>query len=298
MRKTLPVILLILASQIQSMAQKKAYVFATYTYSTNTRLKNLEPLAGYLSEKTGHQITAKSYPTVQALIAAIEKDSVDFAMMNTSGYLVLQRKNPGRAIPIRTLDMGNTESTNYGGCLIAKKDAGFRSLQDLVKVKNKLSLALVNRSSTSGNLVPRLLLNSAGIANADSTFSVSYSGTHKAVIDDVLSGKAMIGGCGCSEVDSARKNLNFDERAFVIALFDDIPLGPVVYNKNVPRPVVAKVNHHLSGVHEERFDVFAAFRDGWTEFRKAVKFKKAKDRDYDRFRKMFGKNEALWEMIE
>src|SRR5690606_16346161 len=46
-------------------------VFATYTYSTNNRLQNLEPLAEHLSSTTGLPIRAVSYPTVQALIEAV-----------------------------------------------------------------------------------------------------------------------------------------------------------------------------------------------------------------------------------
>ena len=297
MKKIVFAALAILLSS-HSIAQKKELILATYTYSTNNRLQNLEPLAGYLSQQTGLSIKAVSYPTVQALIAAIKNDSVDFAMMNTSGYLVLQKNNPGIVTPLVNLDMGNELFTNYAGCIIALKQSGISSIKELANAGKKYSLALVTASSTSGNLVPRLLLNDAGIADPAQKFTVSYSGTHKKVVEDVLGGKADIGGCGCAEVDSARKNQQFDDKAYVITSFNDIPLGPVVYNKKTGAAVVKKIATLLKKVHTTNPAVFSNFCNGWTEFKQAKRFKPVADKDYDRFRKMFGSNEALWALIQ
>ncbi|HLP92604.1 MAG TPA: PhnD/SsuA/transferrin family substrate-binding protein [Saprospiraceae bacterium] len=279
-------------------AQTQTYVFATYTYSTNTRLKHLEPLTQYLSAKTGHSFVVRSYPTVQALIQGIAQDSVDFAMINTLGYLTLQHKHPELAKPVLTLDLGDATITHYGGCIIARKDAPFTSLKDLINATDRLSLGLVNSSSTSGNLVPRLLLNQEGFEHADSSFRVSYRGTHKTVVEDVLAGKIQLGGCGCAEVDSARKYLAFDQKATVLGAFHDIPLGPVIHHREVPKQVVRDVVRALNRIHEDNFTILEQFSGGWTEFREARRFKKVRDRDYNSFRRLFGKNKFLWQMIE
>ena len=121
MKRLLLFSLLILQGQAVLFGQQRPLIFATYTYSTNTRLQNLEPLARYLTEKTGVPVQARSYPTVGALINAIVHDSVDFAMINTLGYLSLERRHPGHVTLMQTLDMENQASTNYGGCLIARK---------------------------------------------------------------------------------------------------------------------------------------------------------------------------------
>jgi len=298
MRKIVLIALILLISILKSIAQTKTYVLATYTYSTNNRLQNLEPLADFLSQKTGLTIKAVSYPSVQTLISAIINDSVDFAMMNTSGYLVLQRNHPGKVLPLVNLDMGDSLITNYGGCLIATKQTGITSAKDLKRTKTNYSLALVNSSSTSGNLVPRLILNANGIADAEARFAVSYSGTHKKVVEDVLNGKAAIGGCGCPEVDSARKNLAFDASAIVIDSFNNIPLGPIVYRKKMDAYVIKAVANSLLTLHQTNSSVFIKFCDGWTEFKQAKRFKKVTDEDYNKFRKMFGNNKMLWKLIE
>ncbi|GAO44208.1 phosphate/phosphite/phosphonate ABC transporter substrate-binding protein [Flavihumibacter petaseus] len=285
-------------SLCRAVGQQRPYIFATYTYSTNNRLANLGPLVQYLSQATGREFRAVSYPTVSALISAIQHDSVDFAMMNTSGYLILQRKTPGKAKPLVNLDMQGSAGTNYGGCLIALKSAGYTRLSDLRLVQGRPSLALVNSSSTSGNLVPRLLFNSAGIANPDSSFSLTYAGTHKKVVEAVLSGNAVLGGCGCAEIDSARIHQGFSGKAVAIDSFNNIPLGPVVYRSGTSEPFRHQVSALLTNLNEKDPGVFVNFCNGWTEFKGARGFRKISDQEYDQFRKMFGSNTRLWQLIE
>ncbi|RYY23814.1 MAG: hypothetical protein EOO04_13840 [Chitinophagaceae bacterium] len=298
MKQIVLLVLAIYGCWSESHAQKKQLVFATYTYSTNTRLQNLVPLTTLLSKKTGLAIKAVSYPTVQALISAIRNDSVDFAMMNTSGYLVLQRNHPGIVLPMVNLDMGTSISTNYSGCVIAGKQSGILSLKNLSPPEKKIPLALVNSSSTSGNLVPRLILNNNSVPDPETSFQVAYSGTHRKVVEDVLDGTASIGGCGCPEVDSARKYLDFDSRAIVIDSLNNIPLGPIIYNKKLTVSIIRSISNHLMQLHREDPGVFNNFCGGWTEFKTATRFKKVSDNDYDQFRNLFGNSTELWKLIE
>ncbi len=283
---------------ISASAQKRMVTFATYTYATNDRLANLRPLATYLSKSTGLEVSAISYPSVDALISAIAAGSVDIAMMNTSGYLILQKDHPEAARPVVNLSMGKQQITNYGGCIIARKDAAIKDISQLSTVKKGISFSLVSPSSTSGNLVPRLIMNSHGIPAPDSVFTISYSGTHRQVVEDVIAGKAMIGGCGCAEIDSARARGTFDNTAILIASFNDIPLGPIVVKKDLDQRMRERLTNALLDVHEKDPAVFRNFLQGWTEFKSASRFGRIDDSGYDSFRAMFGKNMQLWEMIK
>lgn len=298
MKKTLFTLLVLFTAVFNCAGQKDIFVFATYTYADNNRMKHIEPLAKWLSERIGKKFVARSYPTVSALIQAIANDSVNFAMMNTSGYLTLQKNYPNVALPLINLDMGNDSSTNYGGCIIAGKHTGVNTISDLKMQANRLPVALVSSSSTSGNLVPRLLMNSIGISNPDSLFDVYYAGTHKQVTEDVMNGKAGIGGCGCAEVDKLKDNTAFNQKVAVISLFNNIPLGPIVFSKKTNAEIVKMISKELLSVHEHDREVFINFCEGWTEFRQAKGFRTVADSDYDTFRKMFGNNEALWKLIE
>lgn len=300
------VVRLLLFYQIASSGSVSAQVngkadtirLATYTYFVNNRIANLQPLADYLTGRTGYSVIAVSYPTVQRLIEAIQHDSVDFAMMNTSGYLVLQRKSPGVISPLVTLEMGMGQVTNYGGCIIASRQSGITSISQLKRDQRKLTMALVSSSSTSGNLVPRLLLNAEDIRNAEEKFNLYYAGTHRKTVEEVLNGKADLAGCGCAEIDSARVKGQFDDKAVMIAAFNDTPLGPIVYNNRLSKKLVDLIHKDLLQLHLTRKIVFENFCAGWTEFKGASCFKSVSDSYYDAFRKMIGDNDSIWNLIE
>ncbi|HEY0678024.1 MAG TPA: PhnD/SsuA/transferrin family substrate-binding protein [Chitinophagaceae bacterium] len=272
-------------------------VLATYTYSTNDRLGSLRPLAEYLKQETGLEVVARSFPTVQQLMEAISKGEVDLAMINTLGYLSFQRNYPNIISPLVSLDPGGSGITNYGGCILASKRSGITSLKDIDKDKRH-SLALVGNASTSGNLVPRLILNSLGVRKAEEAFNVYYAGTHKQVAEDLLTGKADIGGCGCDEFDKNVKSVEgFSEKVVNVASFNNIPLGPIVYRKTLDAGNVQKLEKALLEVHLKKPGVFREFCAGWTEFLESKKFRVSRDADYDEFRALFGDNESLWKLL-
>jgi phosphonate transport system substrate-binding protein len=281
------------------MRKADSIVLATYTYSTNDRVSNLQPLAAYLTSKTGVHVSVISYRSVQALMNALRSKEADMAMINTLGYISFQNKFPAQVIPLVSLDPGSKDITNYGGCVLARKESGIRAISDLPKRDSIFSMALVNVSSTSGNLVPRLLFNSNGISRAEDRVRVYYAGTHKQVVDDLLSGKAGIGGCGCHEYDKAvQQDIGVAEKIIKIADYNDIPLGPIVYRAGLNVPTVKKMKAALLEVHTEQPAVFRNFCAGWTEFLEATRFREAKDADYDSFRQLFGKNESLWKLLD
>src|SRR5690606_18424901 len=117
--------------------------------------------------------------------------------------------------------------------------------------------------------VPRLLLNSHGIPDPGSKFEVSYSGTHAKVVEDVLSGKAMLGGAGCAEIDKARQTMGFDDHAVVVGSFNDIPLGPVVRGAKVDSTMASRISSLLISLSSDKPAVFTNFLQGWSEFLQA-----------------------------
>jgi phosphonate transport system substrate-binding protein len=275
-----------------AVAQRDGLVLATYTYATNNRLANLKPLAEYLQKETGIKVTAASYATVQQLMEAMREGAVDLVMINTLGYLSFQKKYPGIVTPLVSLEQNEGGITNYGGCIITRKGSGINSMNDALMNDTVLRFAMVNKASTSGNLVPRLLLNRKGISNADKSFDLYYAGTHRQVVDDVVSGSAILGGCGCNEYDKHADKL------VKLAEFNDIPLGPIVHRNGLSASMVLKMEAALLKVHEQKPEVFRNFCAGWTEFLTAKKFRKANDAQYDAFRSLFGNNELLWKLLD
>ena len=62
---------------------------ATYTYATNNRISNLEPLSRELEKVLERPVHIKSYPNALSFIDGIRLGEVDIALINTLGYLLL-----------------------------------------------------------------------------------------------------------------------------------------------------------------------------------------------------------------
>lgn len=283
----------ILCLSTTAMGQrKKELIFATYTYSTNTRIENLKPLASGLENELGIPVKPVSYPSVKALISAIEHDSADIAMINTVGYLLLRRNGLDNMTPAVQL-ASDQKVTDYGGCIIINTSDSTRSLKELMTTNHRL--ALVSPSSASGNMLPRLLLSEAGYPSPEKNTNVYYAGTHLQVLQDVASGKATIGGCGCFTVqqEAARyKNIA------TLLSYNNIPLGPILIKKSLSQNIRKSMYQNLLKAHTEAPAAFNKFREGWTEFKTATNFRKVPADDYDRILNMLKNNESLWSLLE
>jgi len=289
---TLIVISLLGLSMTAMGQRKKELVFATYTYSTNTRIENLKPLASWLENELGIPVKPVSYPSVKALINAIEHDSADIAMINTVGYLLLRRNGLDNMTPAVQL-ASDQNVTDYGGCIIINTSDSTRSLKELMTTDHQL--ALVAPSSASGNMLPRLLLSEAGYPFPEKNTSVYYAGTHLQVLQDVASGKATVGGCGCFTVQ--QEAVHHKNIATILA-YNNIPLGPVLISKRLNRKTTERIYQKLLNVHENAPEAFRQFREGWTEFKTATNFRKVPADDYDRILNMLKNNGSLWSLLE
>jgi phosphate/phosphite/phosphonate ABC transporter binding protein len=294
--KLTAILLLVLASVNYCQAQTPdTIVLATYQYSSNTRLHNLAALSDYLSEHMHRSFRIKSYPTIERLVNAFGHDSVDCAMINTSGYLLLEHNFPKRADCIVNLELENKSSTNYGACIVVSSASRIKSMTDL-KATTKGNFSLVMASSTSGNLYPRLLLSDGGISDPDKTFDVYYAGTHRQVAVDVSEGRASAGGCSCEEVE--KHNLSSAKKLVILSSFTNIPVGPIIVNHRLDLKIVSSLKESLLNVHEAAPEAFHKFCEGWTEFKSAKNFQRVDDSHYRELLEKFDKNEKLWTLLQ
>lgn len=289
---------------------------ATYTYSTNTRLQHLAPLAAHLSQKLGVPLRVKSFPDPPSLARGIESGEVDIAVMNTFGYLLLdanrtQSKHTG--IPIATFRIPKGQSSNYRTIIVARSailsyNIKFENTKSMEAMKWKeirekasgLRMVFVSPGSTTGNLVPRLYLASRGLTNAEKQFqSVVYAGTHAEALKMLVDGKADIVALATEEYDkflakSPDSALIFEP----LWLSNDIKLGPIVVRSTLPKHIREEISKRIIGAERTAPEAFTAVRDGWTEAKKADAWVNITNRFYDDVRAMFGDKRVAAELIE
>ncbi len=248
---------------------------ATYQYADNNRIKNIQPFAGYLKSRYGYETEVKSYPTVHTFIDAIQKNEVDIAFINSFVYLSLETSGKQYHMhPVAALEVKTAAKDNYKTALVISSKLTAKKLADLKTQAPKLRMVLVNKGSTSGNLVPRLALSGAGIKQPDKEFaSFEYTQTHAAAMEAVLNGKADVAAMGNSEYDKFLKlDSNNKKRIKLLWLSPEIPLGPVLFNNRFGSAVGRELQTALLELHQQDAVALEAIKSGWSEAKQTTHF--------------------------
>jgi phosphonate transport system substrate-binding protein len=186
-----------------------------------------DQLADMISEKTGLVITAEVGTDFAATREAMGAGKAHIGWLNTFNY-VLAHEKYGVEVGLVTVRYG---LTTYTGQINVRADSGITSLDDL---KGKV-MCWVDPNSTSGYIIPRIMLKANGI-DPDTDFSQTIeAGSHNNVITQVYNGDC---DAGASYAD-ARSSIEEDvpdvkEKVVVLAETTDIPNDSVSFIKDMP----------------------------------------------------------------
>lgn len=270
---------------------------ATYTYSDNNRIKNLTPLSKELEKVLKRPVVISSYPDIGSLIQAMASEEVDIGFINTLGYLLYSLKNENMS-PIATLKIKENAVDNYKTVVLARSDSlmGIDLLKDN---SEKFSMMFVAKGSTSGNLIPRLLLSSVGITSPETQFKkVTYGGNHATTFEGLLRGDTDLCAIGSNEYqERIKSDSSILNEIKPIWTSEEIPLGPVVLNNEITPPEKQMITEVLLSLHLTNPEVLENLKQGWSEAKQAEKFYRISDSYYDSFRSINGKNTDLTNIL-
>lgn len=293
--------LLLLALLATALSYAQVIRVATYQYADNDRIKNIQPFARYLTTKYHYETSVKSYPTVQALIEAVQNNEADIAFINSFGYLLLEASGkPYPMHPVAVLEVRADAKDNYKTAVLVAAGVQLKNISGLKTKAGSLRLALVNKGSTSGNLVPRLAFAANGIKDPEKSFaSFEYTKTHAAAIEALLNGKADIAAMGNNEydkylaMDSANK-----QKLKLLWLSPEIPLGPVLFNNRFGSAVGGELQNALLELHLHDTAALDAIKAGWSEAKQTTHFKSINTSHYDALRKINKNKKELSRILE
>ncbi len=286
--------LILLLSFASAFGQGEKIIVATYRYSDNDRLKNITPFSDYLAKTCRCEVQTKSYESVGAMLEAMKNGEPSIVFMNTFGYLLL-RENNSLYATAAALKVAKDKKSTYQSVIIVNKSVAVNSLEELKSKAASLSLLLVNPGSTSGNLVPRIELASQGMSDAEQSFKkVSYSKNHLLTLKEVAEGKADVGAFGSEEFDKVQKmDATLAGKVKLLWTSADIPLGPVVYKKELSKSVRHCLEEALLSLHEKNKIVLESIKGGWTEAIPADRYVKIGDHDYESWLKKANESAAM-----
>jgi phosphonate transport system substrate-binding protein len=162
------------------------------------------------------------------------------------GFIHLGYYGPESYIKANEASNGNIEAfamAMWGGGVYRKVDDGYRSYiivkadspyKTVADLKGK-NLALVNATSTSGNLIPRVELGKELKTKLTDYFkSVFYAGSHTASALAVLQGRADAAAVADVTLDWAVDKKEFDGKSFrIIWQSSKLPLDPFAWRKDL-----------------------------------------------------------------
>jgi phosphonate transport system substrate-binding protein len=193
-----------------------------------------DQIAEAISEATGLTIQSNVGTDFAAVREAMGAGKAHIGWLNTFNY-VLANEKYGVDVGLVTERYG---TTSYKGQINVGADSGITSLEDL---KGKV-MCWVDPNSTSGYIIPRIMLQAAGI-DPDNDFAQTVeAGSHDNVVTAVYNGDCDAG----ASFDDARDNIEEDfpdvkEKVVVLAVSPDIPNDSVSFTKDFPEETRAQI---------------------------------------------------------
>jgi phosphonate transport system substrate-binding protein len=165
----------------QQIYAKETLILAVHPFLPQIELeKKFTPLAHYLSQKSGLEITLKIGSSYDEHIEYIGLNKVDIAYMGPVSYVKLVKLFAKKPI-LAKLEVNG--QSYFQGNIIVRKDSSIKSIADL---KGK-RIALGNMNSTMSFIVPHHLLHQASIFPKDK-IKHQLLATHDDIALAVLSG--------------------------------------------------------------------------------------------------------------
>lgn len=187
------------------------------------KVKSLENyLEAELSIPVKVQLT-KDYETAVDLIAG---ETVEMAYLGAFTYLKAKAKNPDLEAIAAHIDT-RTGRPWYTSVIVADRTAGIRTLEDLRGKR----FSFVNRSSTSGFLVPSSEFKEVGIEPESDFAAVEYGGSHDRNVEALAAGEVDAIAVDREAYVNAKESGTLpEERYQMIWESEPIPNPPLVIN--------------------------------------------------------------------
>lgn len=232
-------------------------------------VRQVASLADWLSHQTG--LSFSVYITEQdgSIVDDLCAGKADFAVVGTVSYLKTNDQC-GASILVRGRNAEGQDT--YRAAIIVPPDSPLQTLTDL----RGHSFAFGALNSTQGNLIPRLMLQQAGI-QLDDFSAYTYTGSHAATANAVTSGRYQAGALQDTlALDLARRGL-----VRILALSGPYPSSGVVAGPHVPSQTMEIVRQALL-----QLDPSAAALYQWQRTEMPLGFVTARDDEYEELRRI------------
>jgi phosphate/phosphite/phosphonate ABC transporter binding protein len=204
-----------------------------------------EPLLEYLERRLHRPVQLVVTHSYGQIVEALLAGKVDVADLSAYPYLLARRRDP----QLQLLATGVTETeTTYECHLVVRRRSALRKLQDLADHR----ICYVDRTSTSGYLMPRVMVRKAG-QDPDRFFaSHQFSGDHYRALQDLLAGRCDVASVASGSYRSAERQGIPVQQLRILRTSAPMPFGVYCASSKVPRAVARRLRRALLGLDAQR----------------------------------------------
>lgn len=220
------------------------------------------PFVNYLSRELGTKVTLRIANDYAAIIEGQRAGNIHIGMYGPASFA--RALMTGAKIEAFAIETNLDGTKGYHSVFYVKKDAPYQAIEEL-KGKN---LGLVDPNSTSGNNVPRFVLDGKKI-DPESFFSrVVYTGSHENAIIALQQGTVDVAANWYNdETESnllrmARKNMVKAEDFRIIFKSEQIVNSPMAYLTDLPAELRTKIKDAVLNLNTKDKAAFDKIYDG------------------------------------
>lgn len=235
-------------------------------------VRQVTSLANWLSQKTGMFFSVHISEQDSNVVDDLCTGKIDFAVVGTVSYLQAHNEC-GASILVRGRNIEGEDT--YRAAIIVVPDSTLQSIQDL----RGASFAFGALNSTQGHLIPRLMLQQAGLGLEDFS-AYAYTGSHAATANAVTSGRYQAGALQDTlALDLARRGL-----VRILVMSAPYPSSGIVAGPHVPSQTAEIVQQTLLQLDPAGVDAAALHQ--WERTEMPLGFVLARDDEYEDLRRI------------
>ncbi|UZF91678.1 phosphonate ABC transporter substrate-binding protein [Bosea sp. NBC_00550] len=199
------------------------------------------PFVNYLSKELGTKVTLRIANDYAAIIEGQRAGNIHIGMYGPASFA--RARMTGAKVDAFAIETNLDGTKGYHSVFYVKKDSPYQKVEDL-KGKN---LGLVDPNSTSGNNVPRFVLNGMKIEPETFFSKVVYTGSHENAVIALQQGTVDIAANWWNDEQEsnllrmARKNMVKAEDFRIIYKSEQIVNSPMAYLTDLPDDLKAKI---------------------------------------------------------
>lgn len=197
------------------------------------------PFLRYLEKTTGKRFRIRFTENYEDTIGNLGKGVTHFAAVGTLSYVIGSNKYGTKYL---VSGVNREGDPRYHSIIFTRQDSSVENIEDL---KGKC-FAFGSKMSTQGHLIPRKMLDNAGIT-LDDLERYLYTGSHMNAVKSVLNGECDAGGIQ----DVLANRLAEEKQIKIIKFSAPYPSSLIAYNRNLDPTTVEAVKSALLAFEPE-----------------------------------------------